>query len=558
MRSDLRRRSELRRISAVSLVTALALGAAATPALAEDPAPAPTVGIGRAVTNDAQRGSFRVTAWTDAPQATVTEVSAKVRQGDTVLADIPKLVPNPQSPGSFVVPDEATLKLTEDGGTIPDLGTYTIDVTATDSLGHAVTRPNAGTLDFTLRPVLWPFTIKSATWEDPNWRPQGKVYGIQPGSGDEVPLSGRTVSYQQGGPDGEPAGSAVSDAEGNFAGEPIPATGSYAWLYATYSENSATVHGSTNQWTSGQASAKPMTLTAAADRARAASGQTVTISGRLTDPAANGAPIPNEPIKARLGGGLPRTVNTDADGRFSVRLVAAPTRNGEGWSIEPATPFQGFGYPHGPLALPQDSRTTVLGYRLGADARLSVYGELRSPYEWWNGTSSQQTTDLEWSPDGRTGWRRIGSTNYYSSPRVAFGVAVWTRGGWFRLHHLESDYYADSVSKPFYVTRTATRIIGVNANPEPVRKGAAMTVTGTLQQAVGGVWKGYGNAPVTLWFQARGSTAWKQLATGRTAANGAVTFRTTATVDGSYTIRHSGDGTHFNAPAAYNDYVDVR
>ncbi|MFI8522152.1 hypothetical protein ACIGEZ_30695 [Streptomyces sp. NPDC085481] len=573
MRSDLRRsesrrpelrRSDLRRLSAVSLVTALTLGVAAAPALADEPAPTPTpVGVGRAVTQADQRGSFRVTAWTDAPQATVTAVSAKVRQGDTVLADIPALLQS--TPGTFTLPADATLKLTEDQGTIPALGKYAIDVTATDSLGNTVTRTGAGTLDFTLRPLL-SFAVGTPGWNDPSIRPQGKLTGVQPGSGDIVPLPGRSVSYQRSTPDEGPAQSALTTDTGEFAGAPIPATRAYESYRASFAEDSAEVHGTATDWRYfSEWQARKMTVTATADKARAVSGETVTITGRVTDPENGGAPLADQPVRVRLGAphdyyheavSFPQTVRTDADGNYTAKLVAAAGPNASGWTVESADLFQAFSPVQGTLVMPLDSRTTTTGYSLAPDARLKVYGQLRSPYERWSGGSSSQTVLLEQSPDGQTGWKKVGSTSFYSDVRSSFGIAVWSKGGWFRLRHLTSDQYAESVGKPFYIVRTETRILNVNAAPEPVRKGSTVTVTGTLQHNAGG-WKPLAYKQVQLVFRAKGTSKWITVAKGNTASNGNVALKHKATGDGVYNLVYVADGTHFQA-SGVADYVDVR
>ncbi|MFB9434231.1 hypothetical protein [Streptomyces showdoensis] len=548
-------RADLRRLSAVSLVTALALGAGAAPALAEEPAPAPaTVGIGRAVTVDTQRGTFRVTAWTDAPQATVTAVSAKVRKGDTVLADLPALVQDPANKGLFALPVESTLKLTEDGGTLPELGRYAIDVTATDSLGNTVTRANAGTLDFTLRPSLTRFTAGFATWADRNGHPAGTLTGIQPGSGDQVPLSGRSVSIERWADDA-PLGSAMTAADGTFAAEPIPVVTRWDAYRAEFSENSDQVHGTTATYDSVDVRTRTMAITAAADRPIAANGETVTLTGRVTDPV-DGSPVADEPLEALLGGGVPKPVRTDSDGRFSVRLVAAPGPDSTGWSVRGTSMFQDGLYASGPLALPKDTRTTLTAYRLGGDGRLSVYGQFRSPYESWAGYTTDQTVLLEQSPDGQNGWRKVASTTLSTNVRVSFGLGLTTKGGWFRLRTVGTSMYAGSLSRTFHAARTSTRVLAVDATPEPVRKGAEITVTGTVQHDLAG-WKPLANQPVQLRFAAWGSKTWKTVAWGRTNAAGRTSLKARTSVDGTYTIVYVGDASHFDA-AGKGDYVDVR
>ncbi|MGW7307093.1 hypothetical protein ACWGI1_16110 [Streptomyces sp. NPDC054835] len=548
-------RADLRRLSAVTLVTVLALSAGAAPALAEDPAPAPaTMGIGRAQTVDTLRGTFRVTAWTDAPQATVTAVSARIRRGDAVLADLPSLAPSPSDRNVFSLPPESTLKLTEDGGTLPALGRYAIDVTATDSLGNTVTRTDAGTLDFTLRPLLTRFDAGAATWADRNGHPTGALAGIQPGSGDQVPLPGRSVTVERWADD-TPLGSAVTDADGTFAAGPVAVGTRWDAYRAVFSENSDEVHGTAGIYDSVDIRTRKMTVAAAADRTRALNGETVTITGRVTDPV-DGTPVADEPLEAYLGNGVRKPLRSDADGRFTVRLVAAPGPDSTGWGVQGTGMFQNGLYASGPLAMPLDTRTTLMGYRLGGDGRLAVYGQFRSPYEHWAGYTTQQTVLLEQSPDGLTGWRKVASTQLSTDVRRAFGFGLASRGGWFRLRTLTSDSYAESVSRTFHVTRTSTRVLSVDATPEPIRKGGVVTVRGTVQHDQGG-WKPLANQPVQLRFAAWGSKTWKTVAWGHTNAAGQTALKARTTVDGTYTLVHVGDASHFDS-AGKGDYVDVR
>ncbi|MFI8828074.1 hypothetical protein [Streptomyces sp. NPDC053431] len=582
MRSDLRpaahpashrtaapRPASHRTAATLAALTVLALGAGTAPALAEDPAPpAPaTVGIGRAVTEEYQRGAFHVNVWTDAATATVTTVSAKIRKNDTVVTEIPALTQAAWNKNYFSLPAGTALKLTEDGGGIPELGRYAIDITATDSLGHTLTRTDAGTLDFTLKPQL-DLGFSAPSWDDRSTRPSGTLLGVQPGSGDLVPISGGRVSVQRLTPDTGTAQTATTDETGAFTGEPYADVRIGDEFRVSYAENNDQVHGS-YAFTRSIATvrSRQVTVTATADRTRLLPGEKVTVTGRMTDPANADAPLAEQQLRVGLamagytGSPVWQTVSTDADGRFTAQLPSAPGTRLDSWVVSSVDPFLSFPGVSGPLAMPQEGRVVVYRGLLAADGKVNVIGAFRP---WYNpkqffGHNVPETLLLENSADGLTGWRTIATyaANESGFP-VLFNLNGRSQGGFFRVRHVLSDAFAETTGATFRLVRTPTRIVGVNANPEPVRKGAAMTVTGTLQQQIGSTWKVYGNAPVTLWFQARGSTAWKQLATGRTAANGVVTFPTKATVDGSYTLRHNGDGSHFNAPAAYADYVDVR
>ncbi|MEF9884467.1 hypothetical protein [Streptomyces sp. P9-A4] len=565
MRADLR-------LSLTALLTAAVLSAATLPALADEAPAAPTpIGIGPALTDDVQRGTFRVAAWTDAPQAKVTAVSARVRQGDTVLAEIPALAPgnpwDPMTAGRFLVPSEAALRLTEDGGTIPALGRYAIDVTATDSLGNTFTRTDAGTLDFRLLPRLDSFGIGIPAWDDRNARPTGTLVGVQPGSGDLVPLPGRTVTVT---PTVRTPGSAVTAVTGDsgvFTGGPLPVADEYATFEASYTEDSAEVHGSAYEYRRAyDLKGREVKVTAAADKKRALSGEAVTVSGRVTDPAAGNAPVADQALMVTLGvytdnAPYGTTVHTDADGRFSARLIAASglADYGDYWSVRSADPYLRFDQVSGVVAIPWETRIDLLTGGLSADGRVTVGGVFRPRYVPGSRSSvPSQYLQLEQSADGKTGWRKIASAQAYAAYWSTFALAANSGGGYFRVRHLTSDAYAESSSRVFRLVRTPVRVVGMNAGPEPVRKGANVYTTGTLQHYTNGVWRAFGNAPVALQFQAKGSTTWRQVATGRSAANGWVSLKAKASADGSWRIRYWGDSTHFHSAAPWADFVDVR
>ncbi|MER5885103.1 hypothetical protein ABT160_14850 [Streptomyces sp. NPDC001941] len=560
MRADLTGRPA--RLTLVAAVAALSLAATTAPALAADEPVA--VGIGRAVTDQAERGTFGVTAWTDAPGATLVSVSAKVRRGDTVVAELPALAGAPGAEGRFTVPAGTPLKLTEDGGDIPALGAYAIDVTATDSTGATVTRRDAGTLDFTLRPVLVLPDLPKPTWQDPNARPQGTLVGIQPGSRDEVPLAGRTVSFDRVPAAGDTR-TAVTTDTGAFASAPFPLATPSGEFRASFSEDSAEVHGSTaatrSVW---QSQPRRVTVAASADRTRVLPGEGVTVSGRVLD---GTDPLAGVVISVGLGRdghrqGAGRNVTTDADGRFTATLTSVPGNGLNSWS---AVPVDGWlsGDASGPLALPAESKMVAHSASLGADGRVVVSGAFSPKLQSNRVDGQDQQVQVEYSADGRTGWKALGSgwssvsTPYNSWYNTFQVVGTGGASGSYRVRHLTSDQYAESVSQVFSMGRTTTRLPDVNATPEPVKKGAALAVTGTLQEYVNKSWRAMPKQKVQLWFRAANSSSFKLQLSTTTDAKGKAVFRTKATVDGSYLIRYFGDGTHFNSTATA-DAVDVR
>ncbi|MEV8589650.1 hypothetical protein AB0424_22225 [Streptomyces sp. NPDC051180] len=559
MRSDLRRTSATTLAAAVA--TALLLGTAGTPAQAADaPAPSP-VSIGPAVTDDQQRGIFHVAAWTDVPGVTVTKVAVTIRKGDTVVAEIPSLPEYSWVKGRFGLTSADPLKLTEDGGTLPALGRYSLDVTATDSQGNTGTRTDAGTLDFTLKPQL-EFGLSTPGWDDRTTVPSGTLTGVQPGSGDLVPITGRSVDIRRITPEAGPVQSAVTTETGAFTGQAYTVARPGDDFRVAFAEESEEVHGSV-AYTHTLYSVRPHTVSvqATADRVRVLPGQQAVVTGRMTDPQNGGTPLAGQQVQvgpswySTLMSGFAKTVTTDADGRFTATIPALPGLRVDSWAAVPVDPYQSFGTAvGGRLVMPQEARI-ILGSRvLTNEGKVTATGTLRATYD--AEAYFDEPLYLEVSPDGRTGWRRIAlstASNYYATTMTAA-----SRGGYYRFRHPETDVFAGTTSAVFRLARTEARVIGLNAGPEPVAKGGTLTTTATLQHYTGGAWRAYGNGAVALQFLAKGSTTWRNVATGRSASTGKVTLKAKATVDGSWRIRYWGDATHFHAPVAAPDYVDVR
>ncbi|MEU6224691.1 hypothetical protein [Streptomyces sp. NPDC047042] len=148
-----------------------------------------------------------------------------------------------------------------------------------------------------------------------------------------------------------------------------------------------------------------------------------------------------------------------------------------------------------------------------------------------------------------------------------------TAGKWKAYAYARALNNQDPGSDDFDVTKTGAvekdGIVGpsvlraaklsVNASPEPVRKGATITVTGKLTRASweAGTYGGYGNQAVRLQFRKNGTSTYTTLKTVRTAANGDLKTTVTATVDGFYRYVAATTTTTSDAFAA-PDFVDVR
>ncbi|MEU0406730.1 hypothetical protein ABZ307_02750 [Streptomyces griseorubiginosus] len=101
--------------------------------------------------------------------------------------------------------------------------------------------------------------------------------------------------------------------------------------------------------------------------------------------------------------------------------------------------------------------------------------------------------------------------------------------------------------------------VTADASPEPVKKGATLTVTGKLTRAdwASGRYTGYVSQKATLQFRAKGASGYTTVKTVTSGTGGALRTTTKATKDGYYRYVFAGTTTTGAATAA-GDYVDVR
>lgn len=99
----------------------------------------------------------------------------------------------------------------------------------------------------------------------------------------------------------------------------------------------------------------------------------------------------------------------------------------------------------------------------------------------------------------------------------------------------------------------------VNAGPEPIAKGKALTVTGKLTRANWDtdVYAGYTAQPVKLQFRKAGTSTYTTVKTVNTSSTGDLKTTTTVSVDGYWRWNFAGTSTT-PAVSATGDYVDVQ
>ncbi|WP_371549110.1 hypothetical protein OG266_28935 [Streptomyces sp. NBC_00554] len=98
-----------------------------------------------------------------------------------------------------------------------------------------------------------------------------------------------------------------------------------------------------------------------------------------------------------------------------------------------------------------------------------------------------------------------------------------------------------------------------NATPEPVKKGATLTVKGALTRAnwETSKYSGYTGQSVTLQFRAKSSSTYKNVKTVKSGTSGALSTTVKASADGYYRYTFAGTTTT-GAKSAAGDYVDVK
>ncbi|GAA0267836.1 hypothetical protein GCM10009527_075140 [Actinomadura nitritigenes] len=163
----------------------------------------------------------------------------------------------------------------------------------------------------------------------------------------------------------------------------------------------------------------------------------------------------------------------------------------------------------------------------------------------------------EFSANGKTGWAAAGSGKTASNGLFRLTTGAAKRDGYWRVRYAGDSAYMALTGKPVDVdVRYGTSIAGFNASPEPVAKGKTLTVKGQLFRYMDKKLPGPG-ASVYLYFQAKGSSTWTQMAVVKTASSGwfGKTFK--ASKDGTWMAAYKGSSTYLasNKPT---DYVDVR
>lgn len=509
-----------------------------------------------------------------ASEQRIERVEARIRKvgEDEVIATFGDFVITGPRPASNIY--NATIQPID----LPEVGDYTIDVSAWDADGVRTDKSDVGVIRKRLATRFIGLTVTPTVVDVEN---------------DEVTVTGRLLYTAADGIErglsgepvfaGTPQREFVTDADGRFAGK---ADLGGAWgLTVRYPGDS--VYGEASP---SSVNVKYQTLntrlTVDATPNPAIMGGKALVKGMLERESATGqwAGLPDKPVRIWFESDATDTrddlgeVRTGPDGVFQL---SAPVTGSGNWFAQ----FNTLPVP----THPGYTETNIRTGRFVANYRTAITGFDAGPEPVAKGTSltlkgrvvrlapaagptayvSGGHVTFEFSADGKKWVPDIGGTTnqdgFFSTSIRAGRDGYWrmvynglTRDLPWPTGDLLSSSGSDHVD-----VRQKTTISLFNAAPEPVRKGATLTVSGTLKHFVWssrgpwGSWEALSGQTVFLYLQPRGARTWTYMATARTDRYGRVRRGFKASRDGTWMARYKGNTTYMPGSSAA-DYVDVR
>ncbi|MER5761491.1 hypothetical protein [Streptomyces sp. NPDC002082] len=291
-------------------------------------------------------------------------------------------------------------------------------------------------------------------------------------------------------------------------------------------------------------------LDPASQKIRALYGSTAKLTGRAVIIAADGTrkPVPEGTL---LNGDLDGKPGTGADGRFERVVRVAPTRSPvitTSWAYDLKYPWLAPAHGFTQVDLIDTTSFTQFGATIDAARRVTFTGGLtRQP------NYGYVDVEVQYSADGKTDWKTRKVFSAYSGKVSEFKQTLpGEADGYWRLHYPGTANIQPATTKPVRLTRTATAFSYFNAAPEPVRKGQAFTIKGTLQHGTPA--KAYAGQTVQFYFRPAGSQDFLPQGQAKTAADGTFLRKFTADRTGTWIARYrDADGKHFNAESRQDD-----
>ena len=443
------------------------------------------------------------------------------------------------------------------------LGKYTIDVEATNSGGETTVQRNAGVLRYQKQPVITNFTVTPTT---PNI--DAKLVAA---SGDLLlrDPSTRATEAMPGAPVDIDLGDSVeetvtTDDQGHFSLARELSEG--GWARAEYNGD---LGYATVDMVAITPKVAPTRLILDKNSFHLVTNAKMKVTGRLEyRSGSEWKPLAGIPLQLdyKISGITDATdATTNAAGRFTfVRRVDGDTTFEVGF---PPYPYNAWiertATVDVKVKVTSTSRFTEFTIAQDERAQLDITGIVRLA---GNGYGGRIKVDIQRSANGRTGWITKKTVTTGFDEQFIVERLRGDADGYWRLRYAGDSArdFKGTTSVAVRRVKALTRIIGANATPEPVRKGATLTVKGVLQEAkpastVGWTsWKAYGGKWVQILFRPKGENTWYLMGRVGTGRNGSFAKGIKAPMDGTWVPVHlEPDSRHFVGSGA-EDYVDVR
>ncbi|MGW3975306.1 hypothetical protein [Streptomyces mirabilis] len=442
---------------------------------------------------------------------------------------------------------------------LPSYGSYDVTVSAQDSDGDSTSSAHATTVDVEPKPVFADRSISPAVLdvEHTHVTLSGRISLFDPITGDTSPLAGKELSATA-----ESGSSAVTAADGSYAIDVAPRLNG---LNATSVPVSLSFWianpDGTNTYVLVDSKTLPVVVSPSRIRldhssVRIKFGAKASSSG-VVEYLYDGTWRPAKGVALDMGYYAKAT--SGAGGRFTLTDPYIPYDDST-FTVETsldsylADPY--LTASHAQFKVDVINRTNICFCSSWIDeySDLHIQGSMSAS----NGkVPPNRKLYVQQSADGKTGWKSLGWFTTKSDGTFNLDGYVAVPKGYWRLYSAGSSDYQPGYSNSVHFNRTATRITGFNAGPEPVRKGHTVTTTGTLQKLSGTKWVAFGKQRVYILFQAKGKKSWTSLGSVKADSRGHFTARFTAKQDGTWVGVYLASGSYVDAES-YHDYVDVR
>ncbi|WP_329129998.1 hypothetical protein OG552_05230 [Streptomyces sp. NBC_01476] len=301
-----------------------------------------------------------------------------------------------------------------------------------------------------------------------------------------------------------------------------------------------------------EATALPTTVTYKVSRTRVHTGDVLTVSGTVNLPPGHGSPAGTEIfLRAYWEAQYNARTTADASGRFSLSYTV---RDDDGDFAVTTAPrdFYLAGVSHDlAVSHPLPMSFGSLSATVDANGLATVRTQLNQVCH----QDERPVLGLQFAKAGSTAWKTVATAT--SDANGAVKATYQGGNGSYRWVHAESNSCLAATSAAKAVHRTEERITGFKGTPQPVRKGARLVLTGTLQYLSGSTWKHRGTEPVEIWYRTTSTSAWVRKSVVTSTTSGAFQKTVTASADGWWRAVQVGDAGSYTSTSAA-DWIDVR